>query len=808
MIKNYRHSLQSHNLQMRLWRDWSLYQQKLKTLLAAVIALIIASSMLAVALTASPGKAYAQSGTLTKPSDKFYLVSTIDGLPYYLGVIARDAQGRNAYCIETGVHEGFSYTDSKEQKDSPDSRKIAYLAHKYQDKADPVIHAAIAALIKDRFESRDKGLWAHRRAYFLKDHPAVAPMMTKLWDEAEKANPSHFTVNNTYTEAHRRGVFHAQILSSSGQALAGLPLTVTLKGPGVFDKTGKKTITVTTQSHPLDITWTADGDGQVSVSAQARTGSLERLSSDQDYLRTGKGVEATFAGITFSARKSFMPEISTKTQSRTLDEGMHAVDMVTIKTPSGESWPRGLELKASGYYFDRLHQADLKRIISPAVGQSGKDFLLQLEQKGFKPSGYGKATFTESHQKETVTATLRPDGSGQAYQARHDGSFGTWVWIIARADQTVDGQSYLQADLVSDFLEPQETVSMRNRVSVESTVAEHTALTGSTLTDSITIAGFPSDHGSYSGDSVLGYSADNKYAQVYLYWSGNRSDQKNDSAYKPQGLTLPQRDSHHELVGSWTYPARNGQVRVGGGAPDAYGKPVFINATKHGYYVFVYVFKGDSRVMPAQSAYGDEWEMTRVFDHDKPSDHATINTWVSKETVQPGENFHDTAQVRGTFKDDSYVTFTVYDAVPGSPSVSARKLLDEIKVPLNLQSCTSADKTGIRTCTVVSPQVRTATAGIVYWKATLWTAQGHIIVSHVLGARHEQTTVRPTPHKPVQPGRPHKPALPQAHPLRHIKPALAQTGSQVSGAAVIAVLLVCFAGLAFYIGFMLYKDQN
>ena len=212
--------------------------------------------------------------------------------------------------------------------------------------------------------------------------------------------------------------------------------------------------------------------------------------------------------------------------------------------------------------------------------------------------------------------------------------------------------------------------------------------------------------------------------------------------------------------------------------------------------------------MPAQSAYGDEWEMTRVFDHDKPSDHATINTWVSKETVQPGENFHDTAQVRGTFKDDSYVTFTVYDAVPGSPSVSARKLLDEIKVPLNLQSCTSADKTGIRTCTVVSPQVRTATAGIVYWKATLWTAQGHIIVSHVLGARHEQTTVRPTPHKPVQPGRLHKPALPQAHPLRHIKPALAQTGSQVSGAAVIAVLLVCFAGLAFYIGFMLYKDQN
>ena len=103
-------------------------------------------------------------------------------------------------------------------------------------------------------------------------------------------------------------------------------------------------------------------------------------------------------------------------------------------------------------------------------------------------------------------------------------------------------------------------------MSVESTVTEHTGVVGSELSDTITVDGFPDDHGSFGGNVKLGIGADRAMAQVSVWWAGDPNDSAGDEAYRPQGETPPAEDSNHRLIGVWDYPAVNGRIRVGAGA--------------------------------------------------------------------------------------------------------------------------------------------------------------------------------------------------------------------------------------------------
>lgn len=114
------------------------------------------------------------------------------------------------------------------------------------------------------------------------------------------------------------------------------------------------------------------------------------------------------------------------------------------------------------------------------------------------------------------------------------------------------------------------------------------------------------------GDEAYGLKADEPLAQVSVWWAGDPDDPSNDDAYEPSGAGEPTPDRNHRLIGTWDYPAVNGRIRVGGGAEDAHGDPVRIIAESHGWYVFVWKFAGDDRVMSAASRYDDTWEHTRV----------------------------------------------------------------------------------------------------------------------------------------------------------------------------------------------------
>lgn len=155
------------------------------------------------------------------------------------------------------------------------------------------------------------------------------------------------------------------------------------------------------------------------------------------------------------------------------------------------------------------------------------------------------------------------------------------------------------------------------------------------------------------------------------------------------------------MIGVWDYPAVNGRIRVGAGAPDAHGDPVHIVAESHGWYVFVWSFDGDDRVMPASSAYDDAWERVRIWDVARPRKPA-LTTQVEPDIVRVDEPFRDTARIVGDVPEGAYVTFTAYEAVeegavPGMNGV----LLDEARAEV--------DHTLFEQ-TVASPQVRSPKA--------------------------------------------------------------------------------------------------
>ena len=99
-------------------------------------------------------------------------------------------------------------------------------------------------------------------------------------------------------------------------------------------------------------------------------------------------------------------------------------------------------------------------------------------------------------------------------------------------------------------------------------------------------------------------------------------------------------------TGTWDVPAKNGTIRVGAGSLDAHGKPINIIAEDHGWYVFVWSFAGDDRVMPAASAYDDQWEQARVSVEPEEEEDE------EEETVE--ENDEPETPLASTGSDEAY----------------------------------------------------------------------------------------------------------------------------------------------------------
>ena len=652
------------------------------------------------------------------------------GVTYRIGPMAVDGQGRKAYCMETGTPDELWYAQELPIEDSEPARSVAHLAGALQDDDDPLNQAALAVLVHDHLDLQADA-WKSRRSSLGSDRPDVLARAERLWGQAREETPVDGRLGVSFTEGTRKGVVNVRVTNAGGGAAVGVPFTLTLKGPAVFTANGKSTIQGTSISDGIDLEWSATGDGTVEAKLHYEITGAQHLISSQDYFRISGPRQAEAVAEVFQVRKSFSPALFSVVPDKVVNHGAAVQDTVISGTKAGDVWASGVDVEAQGYYFDALMPQTLGEDFSE-TGASGTAYLDELKRAGHTPNAYASAVFGRSGESITVSATTDREGT-QNYVAPLSGGFGTWIWIIAVDGQPKQTREFLQEDVVTRFPEPSETLSARAMVAVDSTVTEHSASEGSVISDTISVSGFPDDHGVFAGNAGFGFVADVPIATVSVVWSGDVNDQDKDALYEPRTVEVPTEDAHHRVIGTWEYPARNGVIKVGGGAPDAHGDPVSIVASSHGYYVFVYSFPGDDRAMAVTSAYDDAWERVRV-DQRPHGAQPSLTTMVSPMQVGVADAFHDTALVRGSVEEGSYVTFSAYEALEGSglPSPAGRRIMDEERVPLDHS---------LTTQTVRSPAAKARKEGSVFWKATLWNKDGDILDAHYLGIDGETTTI-------------------------------------------------------------------
>ncbi|MDY3689300.1 LPXTG-motif cell wall anchor domain-containing protein [Bifidobacterium pseudolongum subsp. pseudolongum] len=565
--------------------------------LAACVAVALALAAPWSAAVAAPGE------TLATAKSEDYFLYTHNGSTYWIGPIGYDSAGGRYYCIEQTRPTSLRVNAVSPLPDSPQNRRIAALLRKYQHVHNSdYTQTALAIIVHDAFDDTtgSAGWGANRET--LRQYPRLFERVDELLAEAPQLVPETMTAELEYDPVTRTGNVRLHIRNGNGGTVAGVPFTLTIDGPARFGN-GSTTVTGTSGDYTTVITWHATGDGPVTVTGSATVPSIDRIISTQDMVTLGGGHMQAIDEVTIPVRYSFNPTITTRTSPKSIDTGAPVTDDVQVSALSGSgAWPRGAQIHARGWYFGGLPIHALGERYVPNAHAAAPEFLEQLARAGYEPCAFAEATFDSSGQTVHVQG-MREPGSDEPYLAEH-GGFGTWVWAIERERQSSDVRALLTGDVITPFMEPNETHAVRAPLTVASRVVESTVQPGAQIADVIHVSGFPDEHGDWAGSDEHGIDTDAPFAQVRVWWA--------DSAYEPADAQEPEEDDHHTLIGTWEYEAVNGEIHVGAGAPDAYGEPVEILAERPGWYVFVWEFAGDGRVQAATSSYADPQERVRV----------------------------------------------------------------------------------------------------------------------------------------------------------------------------------------------------
>lgn len=575
----------------------------------AIVAMLTGLIIMVGVVFGSANTAYA--ATLTPADERYHVAFPYNDMEYYVGVAGLDASGNKYYCIEAGKLSDYVIGPTTVLASDENARRMAWILDRYRD-TDAATHAAIGIIVQDHF-GRDRDEWARQMAVIQGRYPEIVAKAARIWDQSAGKTPAGTTVERTDAEALRSGSISVKVVNRAGDAIAGVPFTVTLQGAARFVQ-GGNTFSGVSTSAGSSIAWEATGAGEVTANTTYEYGRMHVMDSTQDMLAFDSMASTGGASTTFRVRKDFVPAVSTKVSEKVLDVASPVFDDVTSGVADADSyWVPDLELQARGYYFDGLDTGDVGNVITPNAQESADAFLARLATLGYEPVAYGKASFTGVGQQARVQAMTKPD-DGAAYRTKQNSGFGTWVWVFRRSEQSKQAQEYLIGDWISPFMEATESNTSRRKLEVMSTVTEHSADIGAELSDTITVSGFPADHGQYAGNEEYEFAADRPYATVSVWWSGD-----------PDNPPTMRRTSH---LGRGSHGRR--QPPVAGHLGDSRDERhvqnrrrgvgrawrSYVSDRRTAWVVRVRLaVRGDDRVSPASSRYDDAWERVRVLPH-------------------------------------------------------------------------------------------------------------------------------------------------------------------------------------------------
>lgn len=172
--------------------------------------------------------------------------------------------------------------------------QAAWLLNKYQgNTTDNENLAALGLLMHANFENTASV--AHEIAGATQtQQPGVWARAIQYVGEARNSAAVGYEGGQVEGDGQRTGNIHGIVVTNgNGVPVAGVPVSLQLAGPAVFDATGTTTWTGTSAAEPITLKWTATGNGSVSYSMQAATSArrtLTKYGSDgsiQDMITTG-----------------------------------------------------------------------------------------------------------------------------------------------------------------------------------------------------------------------------------------------------------------------------------------------------------------------------------------------------------------------------------------------------------------------------------------------------------------------------------------------------------------------------------------
>lgn len=302
------HSQQSERAQM-------LRTSRVARILSLLWGMLLSVALLVVlCLNVQPQIASAKpaGGHLARPSKSlFMLLPSFKG--YVLGVIGVSENGDYLYCHQWGVDSTWTFSNSRQIPDSPQTRSMGYLLERYHNSSNPLDHAALATLIHDHFDlDSSRPQWNASRARVMSDAPGVEQRATELWAEGTSHAVAGTEVTMAYSQAKRRGRVSVRVTNASGESLNNVPVTVRLHGPAHFESNNSDSITVTSATDPVDVPWVATGEGEVSTSQSVSVQTLDDVDSAQNFVRLGDNHEAVFQGIASMCARFFSQKFALK----------------------------------------------------------------------------------------------------------------------------------------------------------------------------------------------------------------------------------------------------------------------------------------------------------------------------------------------------------------------------------------------------------------------------------------------------------------------------------------------------------------
>lgn len=410
---------------------------------------------------------WANMGTITFSNGHKY-----EDMEQSIGVVDK-VNGKNVYCIQADTpYTGTAGTwgEWTDAKTKPDAQRLAWLTDKYNGNTDDLTQAAIAGLIHQKLDPMGEEYLKGIERLGWKDGTSwdtYTKKMNELWNEAVANTPSNLDMRYQYTIGQRKGTIDVGIQNGNGGFLSGITYTATLKGPAVFDQTGKNTISGTTTNSAQHVAWTATGNGKVMPVFNYKVPKAAKLSSPNQNLMAATDPETVSKNIQFEVLNNFKPTIESNQTDHRIEYGHAPEDDLTWHVdPSGGDWIEGATIKSTGtlYYFAK----------KPVEGQTTvKD-------------GVKAATATVTGDKDGATnhvdaasITMDPDfvktHPGARASSLPDTGWYTWVWQITPDMQDANMKQYLSTDYdwSDNVLEAESTQHVRNmQPTIKSSVSD------------------------------------------------------------------------------------------------------------------------------------------------------------------------------------------------------------------------------------------------------------------------------------------------------------------------------------------------